>query len=388
MNGFVSTIKREIFRIKANTFISVMLFIAPLFFSFVVWFTFSAGTLSDMPIAVLDLDNSDITRSITRAIDSTQSVKVKYKVQNYNEGYDLIKSGKAYALVVYPDGFKKDLNRSKKPKIVYYYNNQTILIGGVITKDVQTAVVTLTKSIDAQIRMKKGMSKDAVLSKINLIKVDEHIKSNPYLNYSYFLTYAAVAHVFQVFAVLFAVWAIGSEFKNGTTKEWIKEANNSIICAVFGKLAVYLGVLLCQMIIIYGCYVLLYGAPFEGDVIFTIFSTIIYILAYQMMGMAFVAILANLRFAMSVGAFYTSLGFSLAGMTYPDMAMPLFVRIYSSLLPVKPYVNLLVDQAMKGFDYKYDLMYLLWMIVIALFGFNFISVLKKNVYNEELWYQI
>lgn len=107
-----------------------------------------------------------------------------------------------------------------------------------------------------------------------------------------------------------------------------------------------------------------------------------------MMGMAFVAILANLRFAMSVGAFYTSLGFSLAGMTYPDMAMPLFVRIYSSLLPVKPYVNLLVDQAMKGFDYKYDLMYLLWMIVIALFGFNFISVLKKNVYNEELWYQI
>lgn len=388
MNWFVSTIKREFSKIKANTFISVMLFIAPLFFAFVVWYTFSAGILTNMPIAVLDLDNSDITRSITRAIDSTPSVKVKYKVQNYNEGYDLIKSGKAYALVVYPDNFKKDLNRSKRPKIIYYYNNQTILIGGVITKDIQTAVAALTKSIDAQIRMKKGMAKSAVLSKINLIKVDEHIKSNPYLNYSYFLTYAAFAHVFQVFAVLLAVWAIGTEFKEGTTKEWMKGANNSIFTAVFGKLAVYLTVLLLQMIIIYSSYILLYGAPFEGNILFTTLSTLVYILAYQLMGMAFVAILSNLRFAMSVGAFYTSLGFSLAGMTYPDMAMPLFVRIYSSLLPVKPYVNLIVDQAMKGFSFRYDLIYLFWMVLIALFGFSFIFILKKNVYNEDLWYQI
>lgn len=388
MSGFTNTIKREFCKIKSNTFILVMLFIVPLFFSFIVWLTFSAGTLTNMPIAVLDLDNSDITRNITRAINSTSSIHVKYKVQNYNEGYDLIKSGKAYALIVYPDNFKKDLNRSKRPKIVYYYNNQTILIGGVITKDVQSAVVTVTKSIDAQIRMKKGIAKDAVQTKINLIKVDEHIKSNPYLNYSYFLTYAAIAHVFQVFAVLLAVWMVGIEFKEGSTKEWMKVANDSIINAVFGKITIYLIILLSQMIFVYSCFVLLYGAPFEGNIFFMIFSTIVFILAYQIMGIAFVAILANLRFAMSVGAFYTSLGFSLAGMTYPDMAMPLFVRIYSSLLPVKPYVNLIVDQAMKGINYKYDLIYLFWIILILLFGFSFIFILKKKVYNEDLWYQI
>lgn len=388
MNGYVSTIKRELSKIKANTFITAILFLAPLFFSFIVWLTFSAGTLTNMPIAVLDLDNSDITRNITRAINSTPSVKVKYKVQNYNEGYNLIKSGKVYALIVFPDNFKKDLNKNKRPQIVYYYNNQTILIGGVITKDIQTAVVTTTKAIDAQIRIKKGMAKEAALSKINLIKVDEHIKSNPYLSYSYFLTYAAIAHIFQVFAVLLAVWAVGIEFKEGTTKEWLKSANNSIINAVFGKLSVYLIILLFQAVIIYSCYILLYGAPFEGNIFFTILSTIVFILAYQMMGMMFVALLSNLRCAMSVGAFYTSLGFSLAGMTYPDMAMPLIVKIYSSILPVKPYVNLLVDQAMKGFCFKYDLIYLFWMFLIALFGFSFIFILKKNVYNEELWYQI
>lgn len=388
MNRFINTIKREISKIKSNKFLMVMLFIAPIVFSIIVIWTFSAGIPKNLPIAVLDLDNSDITRTITRAIDSTPSAKVRYKVENYNQGYDLIKEGKVYAIIVYPQNFKKDLNRNNTPKIVYYYNNQMILIGSIITKDIQSTVMTLTKSVDAQIRMKKGLAKDPTLSKINLIRVDEKIKSNPYLNYSYFLSYAAVAHVFQIFAVLLAVWTLGIEFKEGTTKEWLKEADNSIISAAFGKLSVYLIVLLIQMFIVYGGYVIIYGAPFEGNILFTIFSSGIFLLAYQLMGLAFVAVLSNLRFAMSVGAFYTSLGFSLAGMTFPNMGMPLFTRFYSSLLPVRPYVNLLIDQAMKGFMLKYDLIYLFWIMAIGLLGTMFVPLLKKHANNEDLWYQI
>ena len=388
MNRFINTIKREISKIKSNKFLMVMLFIAPIVFSIVVIWTFSAGIPKNLPIAVLDLDNSDITRTITRAIDSTPSAKVRYKVENYNQGYDLIKEGKVYAIIVYPKDFKKDLNRNNTPKIVYYYNNQMILIGSIITKDIQSTVMTLTKSVDAQIRMKKGLAKDPTLSKINLIRVDEKIKSNPYLNYSYFLSYAAVAHVFQIFAVLLAVWTLGIEFKEGTTKEWLKEADNSIISAAFGKLSVYLIVLLIQMFIVYGGYVIIYGAPFEGNILFTIFSSGIFLLAYQLMGLAFVAVLSNLRFAMSVGAFYTSLGFSLAGMTFPNMGMPLFTRFYSSLLPVRPYVNLLIDQAMKGFMLKYDLIYLFWIMAIGLLGTMLVPLLKKHANNEDLWYQI
>ena len=388
MNRFINTIKREISKIKFNKFLMVMLFIAPIVFSIVVIWTFSAGIPRNLPIAVLDLDNSDITRTITRAIDSTPSAKVRYKVENYNQGYDLIKEGKVYAIIVYPKDFKKDLNRNNTPQIVYYYNNQMILIGSIITKDIQSAVMTLTKSVDAQIRMKKGLAKDPTLSKINLIRVDEKIKSNPYLNYSYFLSYAAVAHVFQIFAVLLAVWTLGIEFKEGTTKEWLKEADNSIISAVFGKLSVYFIVLFIQMFIVYGGYVIIYGAPFEGNILFTIFSSGIFLLAYQLIGLAFVAVLSNLRFAMSVGAFYTSLGFSLAGMTFPNMGMPLFTRFYSSLLPVRPYVNLLIDQAMKGFMLKYDLIYLFWIMAIGLLGTMFVPLLKKHANNEDLWYQI
>ena len=121
MNGFLETAKREISRIKSSKFMIVMIFILPIFFSFIIWWTFSAGTVKDLPIAVLDLDNSDVSRGITRAIDSTPSADVKFKVENYNQGHNLIKSGQAYAFIVFPQHFKKDLNRSNRPKIVFYY---------------------------------------------------------------------------------------------------------------------------------------------------------------------------------------------------------------------------------------------------------------------------
>ena len=388
MNGFMETAKREISRIKSSKFMLVVIFVLPLFFSFIIWWTFSAGTVKDLPVAVLDLDNSDITRGITRAIDSTPAADVKYKVESYNQGYDLIKGGQAYAFIVFPQHFKKDLNKTNRPKIVFYYNNQTILIGGILSKDIQSAVITSMKTVDAYIRMKKGLPKDAVMQKINLIRVDERVKSNPYMNYAYFLAYAAIAHIFQIFAVLFSVWTFGIEFKDGTTKEWLKIANDSIFNAVFGKLFVYLIIFSAQLLLTFICYIVLYGAPFRGNIIFGIFSTMLFILAYQLVGMMFVAITSNLRLSMSSGAFYTAMGMTFAGMTFPAMSMPAIGRLYSVFLPIRPYVNLFVDQAMKGFQVQYDLIYIYWITAVGLMGLSTIGLLKKHANDEGLWYQI
>ena len=388
MNGFWETAKREILRIKSSKFMFIVIFVLPIFFSFVIWWTFSAGTVKDLPIAVLDLDNSDISRGISRAIDSTPSASIKYKVESYNQGYNLIKSGQAYALIVFPQNFKKDLNKNNQPKIVFYYNNQTILIGGILSKDIQSAVITSMKAVDAQIRMKKGLSKDAVMQKINLIRVDERVKSNPYMNYAYFLAYAAIAHIFQIFAVLFSVWTLGIEFKDGTTKEWLKTAKNSIFNAVFGKLCVYLIIFSVQMLLTYICYIILYGAPFHGNIIFCIFSTTLFILAYQLIGMMFVAITSNLRLSMSCGAFYTAMGLTFAGMTFPAMSMPDIGKFYSIFLPIRPYVTLFIDQAMKGFHIQYDLIYIYWITATGLLGLSSIGLLKKHAHDEDLWYQI
>lgn len=388
MNGFAGVFRRELKSFVKNRYIFITAILAPLIFSFILILVFFSRIASDLPIAVLDADNSNVSRTIVRAIDSTPSVKVKYKVSNINEGQKLIKEFKAYALIYIPQNFSGDLNMSERPKIVYYYNNQTILIGGVISKDIQSAVLNCMTGSDAKIRMKRGLSKEAALSKINLIRVDERVKSNPYLNYSYFLSYATIAHCFQVLITFMAIWAAGSEFRKGTTKIWLKVAGGSVINAVMGKLAVYFILYFMLLTLVYLLYIIFFEAPFRGNVLFTLLGEAAFIFAYQMMGILFVAVLSNLRFALSAGAFYTSLGFSLAGMTFPSIAMPAFARFYSALIPVRPFVNLMVDQAVRGFNFIYDIKYLVWLFALSLAGLLSLPLLKKHAKDEGLWYQI
>lgn len=388
MNGFLTTIKREWKAISHNRFMLFVLFVLPIVFTCISISIFIRGVAVNLPIAICDQDNTELSRNLVRIVDATPACNIKYKIYDLQEGQNVINGGKVYALLVIPRNFKNDLELGKHPKIVCYYNNQMILIGGVIIKDVQIAISNFIKRASAQIQMKTGIPKYSVFSKIVPINIDERVKANPYNNYSYFLTYAAIAHLFQVMVTLLSIWAIGREFRYGTTKIWLNNAGNSICYAVFGKLVFYNLILLLLLSLTYCFYVFFCSAPFEGNILFSIFGIEVFIFAYQMMGTAFISLLSNLRFAMSVGAFYTSLGFSFSGMTFPAIALPEFCKFYSSLLPIRPFVNLIIDQGLRGFNVSYDIKYILWMLAIAVPGIILLPLLKKHTQDEMLWYQL
>lgn len=75
--------------------------------------------------------------------------------------------------------------------------------------------------LDAKIRNKKGMPMEAAIAQANPIAIVDHVNSNPYFNYLYFLALIAFGHILQINMVMISVYIIGTEFKYGTTKEWL-----------------------------------------------------------------------------------------------------------------------------------------------------------------------
>lgn len=388
MTALLKVFKREIYALKNNNFMLFSVFILPFLFITLVMATFISGVARDLPIAVLDEDSSSLSRSFVRSINAAPAVAVKYRIATTNEGEHLLKSAKVYALIVIPKDFQKDIYLQKQPKLLYYYNNQMIAVGGLITRDIKTTIQTILIGLTANIYAKKGKPLKIVTDKTSLIRIDERIKSNPYFNYSYFLMYSLIAHIFQVLITLTAIWAVGSEFKYGTTENWQKTANNCIITAVFGKLLPYFLLFYIFIIGTYGAYIKFYNAPFAGNIGFTAIGIALFIWAYQFMGTLFVAILHNCRKAMSLGGVYTSLGFSLAGMTFPSFAMPAFVQVYSAILPVRPFVALIVDQALKNVPFVYDMPYIYWLFAFVVVGLCALPLLKKHVGDKTLCFGI
>ncbi|MCK5100703.1 MAG: ABC transporter permease, partial [Desulfobacteraceae bacterium] len=113
-------------------------------------------------------------------------------------------------------------------------------------------------------------------------------------------------------------------------------------------------------------------------------ATILFVFAYQAIGIFIISMTANLRLALSVAGFYSTTAFAFVGVTFPIMGMPLFAKIWSNLLPLTHYIKLFVDQSMKGVPVSVSLPDLCYISFFFLAGLTLsCSRMKKILTHQE-----
>ena len=383
--SYKAVVQREFTRFNHLTwFVS---FIFPLILCLMICFIFAKASPTNLPVAVYNADNSNLSRTIVRDINALPSCRVAYQLVNMEEGKKLLAEGKAYAFIVIPRNFERDIYRQNQPKLVYYYNNQRILIGGIITKDISTLVQTLLVGMDAKIKSKKGIPFKEAVKEANLINIVDHIRSNPYFNYLYLLALVAFGHILQISMVMTAVMAVGTEFKFGTTKEWLKAADDSISVAILGKFTPYIVLFTLLFNIIFLIYFQLFNAPFLGNMLVAFIATVVFVTTCFALGFVIMSINGNFRFGLSFAAFYVAIGFALAGVTFPVMAMPPIVRAYTLLMPLNYWTQIILDQSIRNIPFYYDIKYFLPYIVLIFISLIGLWRLKILANDESRWFK-
>lgn len=383
--GYKATVQREFKRFNLITWI--ISFILPLFFCLLICIIFAKGSPTDLPIGILNQDNSEVSRTITRNIDALPSVAIKYEVQNLKEGEELLRTGKIYGFIAIEKDFQKNLYTFKQPKLLFYYNNQRVLTGGIISKEINTTIQSMLIGIDAKIKSKAGLPTNEAIKQSNLINVIDHIRSNPYFNYQYFLSLIAFGHLIQIHLILMIVWVIGKEFKHGTTKEWLNTADNSMFVAFLGKITPYFIIFLVLFAILYFVYFILCNAPYYGNILTGTLATILFIITCFCTSIIFISLNGNLRYALSTSAFYVAMGFAFAGITFPVMAMPLFAQLFSATMPLNYWVKIMIDQSLREIPSLYNIKYFIALIIITTISLCFLPRLKALCTDEKRWYQ-
>lgn len=384
--SYTEVVKREFKRICTRPLSWIVSFVVPVFMCILICLIFGKGSPVDLPIAVYNADNSELSRLFVRNLKSLPSCNVKYRVNSLKEGQDLLTEGKIYGFVVIPKDFQKDIYKLKQPTLMYYYNNQRILIGGIITKDISAMLQSMVVGIDAKIRNKKGLPIDIAISQANPIAVIDNINANPYFNYLYFLALIAFGHTLQINMVMMSVYSIGTEFKDGTTKDWLEKANNSIVIGVLGKWTPYFIMFLAVFFLLYIVYFVGYGVPFYGNILAAIIATLCFMFACFFVGVLFISINGNLRYCLSSTAFYVAMGFAFAGVTFPTMSMPLLARIYGFLMPVSYWIRIMINQTFRKIPILYDIKYFVGLVILTIIGAITLIRLKKLAFDEKRWY--
>jgi ABC-2 type transport system permease protein len=145
-----------------------------------------------------------------------------------------------------------------------------------------------------------------------------------------------------------AGYAVGSEFSRRSRRAWLRVAGGSPLAALFGKLAPLFGIFMVMASIGSGIVHGLFAVPFRGDNVLMGAAACLLVLAYLAFGALFQLLVLNLPLGLSITGIFCSPAFGFAGVGFPILAMNGFARFWGDLLPLRWYIQILFDQAVRG----------------------------------------
>lgn len=384
--GFRAVVLREWRTLASSTSLQVMHLFGPMAVLLLLWLVFSQGVLRDLPVVVVDRDNSAASRQLIEWLDASPGLRVVRTVERLADGEASVRRLESYALVFVPEDFQHDLLRRTNVTVTGFYNAQLSSVGSTINREIRAAVGSFGSRYSAGRTLASGVPARLVAAAIQPIAMQGAPLFNPEQSYAVFLFAAFVPTVMQLFILLTTIWTIGSELRNRSAGHWLDLAGGNIAVAVLGKLAVYFPlhalVLMAATFGVHGWFG--WSSPHDGVAL--ILAQLAYVLACQSLGLLLVALLAGLRGALSVGSLLAGPAFGFSGVSLPAYTMNGFASFIHRLLPLSSYIELYHGQAFRGAGFQPWLsgMGAMALFVAAGFGLG-LPRLRRLCLDPEKW---
>lgn len=326
--------------------LAAMLFCGLFFLTF-----FGQGSVHELPIAVVDNDNSSLTRNFVRQLDATELGKV-VRFDDYAQAREAMQDGKVTAICVLPENMYSDVLAGRKPAASFYLNTMYYVGGMMSYKNLLTMFNLSIGAVQRETMRAMGMDEDAIMATIQPILTDIHQIGNPTTDYNAYLSNILLPGLLELLTIIVVAYALGTELKYDTSKEALGMSSGSMARLLAAKLLPY-----TIMFSSIGCILMLvlYGPmnfPLAGSIWAMMLNIILMVLASEAFAVCIVALLPVCRLSVCISAFLGILAFSLSGFTVPLEQMPAFFRGMAEMFPLRPYYNFYIQETIfaSGFE--------------------------------------
>ena len=382
--GFIAGLRREVRRLGSRPIYMFGMIIVPVLMAVFFLSLMSQGLPERTPTAVVDLDHSSLSRSITRNLSAQQMIDVTTYCESYDEALAAVRRGEIFGFFVIPDNFEKDVLGGEKPTLEYYSNMTYFIPGTLSFKAFKTIAVATSGGVIRQTLQSAGISDERAAAVIQPVVITEFALSNPWMNYAYYLGPSFSMCTLVLMIMLVTVFSITKEIKDGTSPLWLATARGRISMAVTTKLLPHT-VIWCAV----GLFILwiLFGYahfPMNGSLGWLIAATFLTVVASQAFALFICSALPNPRLAFSVTALFCILSFSFTGFSFPVQSMYGYLGVFSWLAPIRYWFLIYVNEGLNGVALYYSRLYyaalLLFPLGPALLLWNLRRMCLKPVY--------
>jgi ABC-2 type transport system permease protein len=174
-----------------------ILFAGPILLTLLFGGVYVHDYLEDIPVAVLDEDNSALSRTITQYFDENERFCIKYYCNSTEELKKIIDSRKVYMGLYIPHDFSKNINELKPTSVLILVDGTNMVIGNNAYASAASIVQTLAAGAQIKLLEAKGMLPGQAENMAMVFRFNDRILYDPRLTYMNYLILGFVAVFLQ-----------------------------------------------------------------------------------------------------------------------------------------------------------------------------------------------
>ena len=307
------------------------------------------GVPEDLPIGIVDADNTTTTRTLARRLDAFQSTKIVDAYPTVAEARHAVQRNEIFGFLYFPQGTTEKMMAGRQPTISYYYSMAAKMSGSLVMKDLKV-ISTLGSAAVGQATLRARGATDAQIQTfLQPIAIDLHMVANPWSNYNVYLSTVFVPGIIMLFVFLITAYSIGTELKFQRSREWVETAGGNMLIAILGK---FLPQTLIWLAVFLGFEYYFYGVvhfPYEGGAWQMVLLAFMAVGASQGFGVFAFGLMPSLRMSMSICSLWAVLSLSMAGSAFPVMGMDTPLQSLSWLFPLRHYYMVYQISVFNGY---------------------------------------
>ena len=338
--GFLLVARREWRWLLHDRAALILIFGVPIFAFVVLTAVFSHPVIRGLGIVIVDADRSQTSQAFVQQVAASPGLSIVERAGDLSSAVHAIRSGKAIGAIYVPAYFERDLRAERRPQVVAFYNQQFLTAAGVAASSLSDSLTAAVRHAAARTAPKAATVGSLVAETIVLV--------NPARNYAQFLLRALLPMVLHVVIAISAGYAVGSEFRRRSMRVWLACAGGNPIVALAGKLAPLFGIFFVFMLSMPLLLEGLLGISFKGDVLMMVISGVLLIVGYLALGALLQLVVCDLAVGLGLTGLIVSPAFGYAGIGFPTFGMNTFAQLWSTALPLRWYMAVLLGQAARG----------------------------------------
>ena len=314
-------------------------------------------TPRNLPTAVLLQEDSDVARSILKALENTAYFRFTREVHDVAEFDNLLLSGKVLFGVEIPRGFERAVRRGERP---------ALLVAADATDPVAAGSAMSTLGVVAQTALEHDLfTGDPAAPPF---EIRAHARYNPAASSRLNIVPGLVGTILTMTMLILTALSVTREIERGTMESLLSMPIRPIE-VMFGKIVPYVLVGFVQATLIVGIGVLLFGVPVRGSLIMLALLSTLFITTNLAIGYTFSTIVQNQLQAMQLSMMFFLPSILLSGFMFPFAGMPVWAQYLGEGLPLTHYIRIVRAIMLKGAtiqNLQYDTIALIALMLIAM----------------------